>query len=224
MSNRAALTVVVCLCLVSGRTSAAPKAQFITSCGAAINEPGTYHLAQDLVCPDTAITINASDVDLHLNGHTIVGPSANNFLAGIVINGSSVSVHGAGTVTAFDIGVWIVGSGNAVTNLTLNNVLIDIEVDLNSNENVVTSNRMTGTGGVGILVSGTDNVFKANHVSGRGVGISVGSSGNLFQANSATGSVFLDVRSQDDFSLPPLCSANIWKANQFGLVFPSCIE
>ena len=47
----------------------------ISSCPVTITAPGSYVLAKDLSCSGTAITITASNVDLHLGGHTLSGSS-----------------------------------------------------------------------------------------------------------------------------------------------------
>jgi len=51
----------------------------ITSCPITISQPGHYHVRTDLTCPTgttPAISIEANDVQLHLNGHIIAGNGA----------------------------------------------------------------------------------------------------------------------------------------------------
>jgi hypothetical protein len=72
----------------------------ITNCPTTISQPGHYHVRTDLTCPaGTAIAIEASDVQLHLNGHIVAGNGTG--LVGMLVSGASrVSVMG-GTVTNF---------------------------------------------------------------------------------------------------------------------------
>src|SRR5438132_10326503 len=71
----------------------------ISSCPYTITAPGTYQVTQDLICPGgTAITINASKVALHLNGHTLSGNGTGD---GVYVQGqSNVSIDN-GTVQSF---------------------------------------------------------------------------------------------------------------------------
>ena len=79
----------------------------ITSCPTMISQPGHYHVRTDLTCPAgtppaPAISIEANDVQLHLNGHTISGNGAG---VGVLVSGASrVSVMG-GMVTNFAFNV-----------------------------------------------------------------------------------------------------------------------
>jgi hypothetical protein len=79
----------------------------ITSCPTTISQPGHYHVRTDLTCPAgtppaPAISIEANNVRLHLNGHIISG---NGTGVGVLVNGASrVSIMG-GTVTNFAFNV-----------------------------------------------------------------------------------------------------------------------
>src|SRR5438552_19118372 len=75
----------------------------ISSCPYTSTAPGTYAVTQDLSCPGgTAITILASKVALHLNGHTLSGNGAGD---GVYVQGqANVSVDN-GTVQGFFEGV-----------------------------------------------------------------------------------------------------------------------
>ena len=95
--------------LVLGGAKPAAAAAFpIMQCGYTINKPGTYVLANDLSCPINGVVIEASNVHLVLNGHTITGPgkTAQVGADGIQVFGSltnrltGVSIDG-GTVTGF---------------------------------------------------------------------------------------------------------------------------
>jgi hypothetical protein len=69
-----ALRVAVPLALLA--VAPARAATQISSCPYTITAPGTYQVTQDLTCGGTAITILASKVAVHLNGHTISGSGA----------------------------------------------------------------------------------------------------------------------------------------------------
>ena len=77
----------------------------ITSCGQAIDANAI--LAKNLVCAGgDGVIITAGDVTLGLNGHTIRSSTGGG--RGIVVDGplgSTVTMHGPGTIKAFDAGI-----------------------------------------------------------------------------------------------------------------------
>src|SRR5262249_11254137 len=90
----------------------------ITSCPVVINQPGDYHLAQDLTCTSSstaAITIVANDVTLHLDGHTLSGggTGSTGILVGFIPIGpvvSGVTIQGGTVRNFFSRGVQLVAA------------------------------------------------------------------------------------------------------------------
>src|SRR5439155_26283336 len=70
----------------------AAAATDINSCPFVIATPGQYRVANELVSalPGPCITIQASDVHLNVNGHTITGPTDSNFPNAIPSTGIEV--------------------------------------------------------------------------------------------------------------------------------------
>src|SRR5205823_4866499 len=96
-----ALPVVL---LAVAPTQAATK---ISSFGYEITAPGVYQVTQDLSGSGDAITVTASNVDLHLGGHILSGDGSG---VGIHVQGPSpvynVSIHN-GTVQGFQRGIFL---------------------------------------------------------------------------------------------------------------------
>src|SRR5262245_705805 len=226
MSKLVVCAVLACLALVPARIGAA-RPQLIDSCGTVITAPGVYRLSQDLICElgeVAAIRIEADDVTIHLNGHTIHSDEADDEDTGIVSFSDRTRLYGGGTIANFDIGILLRGSDGRVSNLTLINN--DVGMDVGGSNHVVTSNLVvesvgeTVAAGVGIRVSGLDSVFRSNQVIDGGTGILADgpAAGNLIQANRAFGNVL------DAGDAHGNCDATTWTANRFGTVDPACIE
>jgi hypothetical protein len=96
----------------------AQAATQISSCRYTITAPGTYAVTSDLSCPGgTAITVLASKVALHLNGHTISGNGAGD---GIYVQGAANISIDNGTVHGFFEGVQFWGTVDGkITNVTV---------------------------------------------------------------------------------------------------------
>jgi parallel beta-helix repeat protein len=159
----------------------------ITRCPFQITVPGTYLVAADLRCGGTAIMITASNVDLHLGGHTLTGSGAG---AGIDVEGAvSVSIHN-GTVRGFYDGIYLGGAQNC----KLSSLTVDESSDVGiylkqTTGTTVTDNTITGSGDRGISVfSANQNTVTRNTASGNYMGISVSDSGygNTVARNTCT--------------------------------------
>ena len=184
----------------------------ISSCPYTITASGTYDVTQDLTCSGTAITITASKVDLHLNGHTLSGSGAG---VGVFVQGqANVSIDNA-TVQGFFEGVEFQGtvdckitnvtarqnsdagivsrggtSGLTVTGCTApQNVNHGILFDSDSRANTAAGNTANGNGSMGIYVTGgafantlNDNTTNQNGVWGIGID---GGGGNSVTGNTA---------------------------------------
>lgn len=161
------------------------KATAITDCGTVINDSGRYFVANDLKeCPDFAISITASHVEVELRGHTIQGTLGNN---AIVANGgelglSDLEIVGPGTVTGGTAGIAFANVHHSrVHGLTLvrNNFGMavnssDFTSDTTvaatvSTDNQFRDNLITGNTFHGITVNGGDeNKFIHNNLSNNG--------------------------------------------------------
>ena len=126
--------IVVCLVLLGSRASVAQTV--ITDCGVNITQPGTYVLQADvhssLPAGGKCIEINASDVTIDCNGHSIVGNSVGyDDIYGIYsLRGGAlqnVTIRNC-TIENFtsDILLWSTGwqSGTFFTNITVENVVL----------------------------------------------------------------------------------------------------
>src|SRR5580765_4234837 len=106
--KRTALSLAILggLLLALPSTGQAAPPTPINSC-TTINTPGPYSLVADLTSSVDCIRINASNVDLKLNGHTITGPSgASAGPSGILVVGQTmVDIQGPGVITNFGSGV-----------------------------------------------------------------------------------------------------------------------
>jgi hypothetical protein len=138
-----ALRVAVPLTLLAvAPTHAATK---ISQFGYTITTPGTYQVTTDLSGSGNAITTNASNVDLSLNGHTLSGDGSG---LGIYVPGqSNVSIHHR-TVQSFGRGIVFQGTLNgSASHLTVRqNPDLGIDAEGNASGISVTDNILTQDG------------------------------------------------------------------------------
>jgi len=239
-------TILGCV-LLGASLPATPQTTSITTCPFEIYNPGIYHVTQDLVCPVFGISINAANVELHLDGHTLEGlEGARHAAYGIGMFNFNDSVLGSGTVTNFEVDIAVNGSGNRLVNITAtsassvgiqlhyvtqttllnctaNNNSIGILLQPGSNGNTLISNTASGNAQDGIrLFAASNNILRANQTDGNhqyGIYVTEGSSSNLLQANKAHGNTTFDL--DDDNAT---CDANTWKSNQFDTANQPCIH
>ena len=211
-------TILSGLLLVFPEASQAAPPIPISSC-TTINAPGDYKLVADLTGAGDCIRINASQVDLKLDGHTITGPGTGSNASGILIIGQTkVDIKGPGVVTNFTFGVNLDGIAfSEVTNVTSTGNRFGFVVN-NSEANWFRGNTSTGNEQHGftlnrssnnnflnnvasnnantgfLLFEGTANQVKANTTNGNGSdGIRVGggvSTGHTIKDNTANGNGF----------------------------------
>jgi parallel beta-helix repeat protein len=243
----AATMAVPLFALASPATAAAPAPTPITTCNYTITTPGRYALAKNLTCGsflDSGIRVQASDVNLTLNGHTITG-GGGYAIFGIFIDDSAnaitgVRIAGPGTISGFDYGVGISGDGyshgvrdSAVSGLTVTDnpgvgVYLEAANRPGLTDNVVSGNTVTGNG-AGIVFDGFEsvlpgttfgNMFSGNTVTGNGFyGILLnGVVGSTVKGNTATGNTPDDLR---DFAP---CGSNVWKGDTFNTANPTCLH
>jgi parallel beta-helix repeat protein len=179
---------VLLLVLVLGAVStfvpfavqAAPKKGISVTCGDAITAPGTYVLAGD--CNGAGIAIvDAHDVVLMLNNHTMTGPGAlyQPYGDGINVGGLSnnVQIVGPGTVQGYwlgvDFGPYGIVTNSSVSHVQLvNNGYAGLELYGSNSGNVFEHNDVQNNAfyGISVYVVATGNVFAHNHVTGNGSG------------------------------------------------------
>jgi len=78
-----------------------------------ITEPGNYKVVNDFSATSDAIVIQADDVRLDLNDHTITGPG-NKTGRGIVLDGVSHVVVRNGTLRTFGVGIALLESSKSI--------------------------------------------------------------------------------------------------------------
>jgi parallel beta-helix repeat protein len=184
------LALLVVLPAVLLEVAPAQAATKISSFGYVITAPGVYQVTQDLSGSGDAITVSASNVDLHLGGHTLSGHGSG---VGIHVQGGSpvynVSIHN-GTVQGFQRGIFlgffalnckvsiVTASGNTEFGIFLSH----------ANGNTVTNNTADGNGAGISLDASNSNTVTRNTTDGNGNGINVSdnSSGNTVSRNTAT--------------------------------------
>jgi parallel beta-helix repeat protein len=153
--KRSALRLALLAALPMTLLAIAPvqAATQISSCPYVITAPGVYQVTQDLgPCPGTAITITASKVDLHLNGHTLSGEGGD----GIAVLGqTNVSIDN-GTIQGFGTGVRFRGTVDCkITKVTVRQNSNGIATgDSSSVGLTVTDCTALQNGNIGILFDG----------------------------------------------------------------------
>lgn len=168
-----------------------------------INQPGSYRVTQNLSTQSSSpcLLIDANDVTIDLQGHTITGNGSQTSTGIAVSPNSSLSNIEArnGTVTSFRIGInlsrtrgarvermrvfdnvigIIVGGSSVVTsNIVMRNGSDGIRIDVAEDEDrssLITDNVASENGRVGIL-AGADNTVRGNLAKDNGsAGIAVG--------------------------------------------------
>ena len=168
----------------------------ITSCGFTITAPGAYVVGANLgPCPAAGILIEASNVQLTLNGHTITGtiPTSD---AGVGVDPGAVGlsgilIQGPGFIRNFRAGIGIRNVDNIqITRVTsANNIDFDLAADTVTGL-VLQQNVFARNGGVGLYLNGSSNgQVQNNDVSGNGASGMVlsGGSGNVVANNIVNG-------------------------------------
>jgi parallel beta-helix repeat protein len=212
---------------------------FISSCGTVITQPGTYHIANDLTCVSDryAIEIEASNVELHFDGHTLTGGGIGTSGSGVGVGTASASISnvrimGNGTVTGFGSAGIIVGNIGSfifnvrIVNITASNSGVGIQLH-QTIDSALESNTANGNGNNGIELDALSNsaIIQSNQTDGNGnygIKIARDSTDSMLRANKAHGNLTLDFF-DDAAGGSPSC-LNTWKGNQFSRAFPSCVQ
>ncbi|HVB37084.1 MAG TPA: NosD domain-containing protein [Vicinamibacterales bacterium] len=175
----------------------------ISACSYVITAPGRYALASNLSCTADGITIQASHVELELDGHSLTG---SNWNTGILVSAagslSDVRIEGPGSVTRFGNGIdleslsdssvdGVTSTFNGTDGLVTNYSFTSTVTRLRLTHNVVSGNGAWGM----ILGNIDDSQIRQNAIAlnatGGGGGLSgiaiIGGRNNLVQGNVTTG-------------------------------------
>jgi len=177
-------------------TGAAYAATPITTC-TTIATSGNYFLDADLIAGAGCITVNASNVSLALNGHSIKGPGGS---IGITITPAvsgrldHVSISGPGLIQGFQTGITINNSDYVqVTSLTsAGNGSNGINSGGTNTFVTIASNVLSQNGIWGILATADNSTVSGNELLGNGFGPGIHPAGGMRLtgvANSITSNV-----------------------------------
>jgi parallel beta-helix repeat protein len=166
----------------------------VTACGQVLDAAGEYVLTADLDCTGTpgnysGITITASDVVLHLGGHTVSSSDCDTAreISGIFVAGSitDVKIDGGG-VMGFNDGVVLSSSLSRVAGMTVKNSCVS-GILVQGEKNRVETSVVTGSGADGIILSpASDSVIRSNYCAGNkrsGVALSANAHDNTIADN-----------------------------------------
>ena len=169
-------TLTLCNCFaivhletqVSNSTSA--LAVLSASCGSVIDE--STRLSADLVCSDHGIIVNASNISIALNGHSIVGPGSQSTKSGIIVPDlGNITVYGPGRIVGFQSGIFATGSNT----LDISSIFLDenrIGIYLTGSSNSTLEHNMMRYNELGIAahsssgISSIENYFYDNSLAG----------------------------------------------------------
>lgn len=170
-------------------TSPAIPTVVISTCPTVITQPGTYSLANDLLCVNTdGIDIQASNVTLLLNRHTITQDSADFGLVhvgisagvGLPAGSTNVQIIGSGTITGFVEGVNfeqvsnslvedVISTGNFFGFVVNGGFSAGCNQACPSTGNIFAGNTSTFNNQHGFTLNGgNNNTFNANNASNNG--------------------------------------------------------
>jgi parallel beta-helix repeat protein len=173
----------------------------LTNCQT-ISASGTYRLDADItIRSEFCFDITAKNVTLFLNGHTITGVRPVS-VEGIAADGTGATIVGPGTVSGWQVGIFLDGGNGSVRGITANG------------------------NGSGIDIDSAGNDVRGNVTSGNNGGIVAepGATGNTIIGNSATGNGI------DLHDANTNCDSNVWRGNDFTTSFdpsgpsPACIR
>lgn len=199
-------------------TIPAPSQTFteVTTCGQTLNAPGEYVLAGDLDCSGThdhGVAITASNVVVHLAGHTLASTDCQPDLpiSGIVVAQglSGVEIEG-GTIRGFNAGIALLASASLVQAMTLTDACVVGMQVAGGTGNSIRDNTLRSNFD-GIQLQASDTVVDGNTVTDHAVGIAISEAGatNQIRANTATGNS-VDLADDND-----ACGTNTWDNNIF---------
>ena len=208
------------------------------ACGDTL-EGGEFMMTKDLSCSEDPALIVVGPATLDMNGHTLecVGdrPGDRPGEIGIEVLGERAVVSNGTITSCADNGVHVCGplvdaclspppgDGNhRISGLTITRTgeFGDDGIDVDSNNNRIFNNIVTGWPDKGILIDEftQGNLVILNYLTGNNIGIEtdVGATNNMLHANSATGNALLDLL--DDGGCDNDWSNNIFETRGGGCV------
>src|SRR5207249_4454783 len=144
-----------------------------------ISAPGKYVVTRDLFgCGYWGIIVNADNVSLDLNGHSICCASY-----GVIAVGGRKNIRVTnGTMNACDFGVCFIDNAKVQVDHVI--CVADIwGIWANSNEGVFVNNEIVNMRSIGIAGNGDRNRISANKITTQGDGIAATGVGNFIIDN-----------------------------------------
>ena len=194
-------TSAAAVTLVAAGMAVAPAGAVVPACGATI--VASIQLTGDMSCPGSALTVNAANVTIDLNGYKLVGPGPavlpgpNQLtIAGVRVNNDHPgAVIKNGRIEGFQVGVSVfAGShGAEMTGLTIVNngtgiIISRTQAGATADNFFVHDNVVEASLGTGVSVLGNTHRFVNNQVINNGTaGFSINSNGSTFTRNLVAG-------------------------------------
>jgi parallel beta-helix repeat protein len=182
--RRKGYIAVMVVALVSAQLAAAPVLKPLDpadGCGQTLETPGHYVLTGDLMCagPQSGIYINASNVVLHLAGHTISNATCDDIadIVGIFVLGglTRVEIEG-GTISGFNDGVILSSSNSRVSGMTVTGACF-FGILGGGDRNKIENNAVRASGYGVALAPATNTLIKGNDFSGNVSGVVISDNG-----------------------------------------------
>jgi nitrous oxidase accessory protein NosD len=128
--------------------AATPASAAVTNpaCGEVVQ--GNVNLTANLKCSGDGIIVGADNVNINLNGYSIIGPGQQSSKVGVVIpNNNNIMVMGPGVISGFQAGILATGSNNVqVKNIILKNNEIAVFTTGSTNtqvsDNIINNNNL----------------------------------------------------------------------------------
>jgi len=182
-----------------------------TSPAAAVTNPacgevvqGNVNLTANLKCSGDGIIVGADNVNINLNGYSIIGPGQQSSKVGVVIpNNNNIMVMGPGVISGFQAGILATGSQNVqVKNIILKNNEIAVFTTGSTNtqvsDNIINNNNLGIASHSSKSVSLMSNIVNNNQLAGVTL---VNSHKAIITANNIQGGqngLFLDAQSSEN--------------------------
>ena len=166
------------------------------SCGSVVNE--SIKLSANLVCSDHGIIVNASDISIALNGHSIVGPGSQSTKSGIIVpDFDNVTVYGPGRIVDFQSGIFATGSNTIdIASIFLDENRIGVYLTGSSNStlehNMMRNNELGIASHSGGGITSNENYFYDNSLAGISLINTGDSSVTLNYINGSQNGIFTD--------------------------------
>jgi len=183
---------------------AASPAAAVTNpaCGEVVQ--GTVNLTANLKCSGDGLIVGADNVNINLNGYSIVGPGQQSSKVGVVVpNNNNIMITGPGAIYGFQAGILATGSNNVQVKNTIlktNEIAVFTTGSTNTqvNSNIINDNNLGIASHSSRLVTIQSNLINNNHLAGVTF---VNSHKAVVSANNIAGGqngLFLDAQSSEN--------------------------